>query len=93
MAGWLHALFSPKHGPALWGYLLGALVFSVLVLALLDRLPARSKRRLIATTTFLAGLYGEKGPGTVAVGRDVRLSSTRFEQSLIAGINPSGGSA
>jgi hypothetical protein len=28
-----------------------------LVLALLDRLPSRSKRRLIVTTTFLAGLY------------------------------------
>src|SRR5438874_6891262 len=40
--------------------------------------------------TFLAGLYGEKGPGTVAVGRDVRLSSTRFEQSLIAGLRSTG---
>src|SRR5262249_35058609 len=28
-----------------------------LILAVLDRLPSRSKRWLIATTTFLAGLY------------------------------------
>src|SRR5919109_884093 len=41
--------------------------------------------------TLLAKLYGEKGPGTVAVGRDVRLSSARYERSLIAGLRSTGG--
>src|SRR5437016_2959814 len=57
MPGSLHALFGPKHGPVVWLWILGGLVVSLVVLAALDRLPSRSKRRLIATTTFLAGLF------------------------------------
>src|ERR671938_887716 len=40
--------------------------------------------------TFLGTLYGEKGPGTVAVGRDVRVSSQRYERTLIAGLRSTG---
>jgi phosphomannomutase len=42
--------------------------------------------------TFLSGLpgAGEQGPGTVVVGRDVRLSSARFAAALIAGLRATG---
>src|SRR5262245_13963021 len=42
--------------------------------------------------TFLAALpgAGDRGPGTVAVGRDVRLSSARFAAALIEGLRATG---
>jgi phosphomannomutase len=41
--------------------------------------------------TFLATPRGgDKGPGTLAVGRDVRLSSARYATSLIAGLRSTG---
>ena len=40
--------------------------------------------------TFLARLYGDSGPGTLAVGRDVRLSSARYAKSLITGLRSTG---
>src|SRR5919204_4087682 len=41
--------------------------------------------------TFLASLRGwEQGPGTLAVGRDVRLSSPRYARALTAGLRSTG---
>lgn len=41
--------------------------------------------------TFLAGRRGgDRGPGTLVVGRDVRLSSERYERALIAGLCSTG---
>lgn len=44
--------------------------------------------------TFLVTLQGSAGgaggPGTIAVGRDVRLSSVRYAQALIAGLRATG---
>src|SRR4051812_24023284 len=42
--------------------------------------------------TFLAALpgAGAEGPGTVAVGRDVRLSSARFAAAMIEGLRATG---
>ena len=41
--------------------------------------------------TFLAGKHsGNEGPGTLAVGRDVRLSSARYAKTFIAGLRSTG---
>ena len=55
----LSILFSPADSAgALVAYLVGALLFSVLVLALLHKgLGWRGKRRLTMAVTFLAGLF------------------------------------
>jgi hypothetical protein len=57
MLRWLQSLFAPHPGPTVWYWIAGGLLFAVLVLAVLHRLPSRSKRRLIVVSTFLAGLF------------------------------------
>ncbi|GAB4459964.1 MAG: hypothetical protein OHK0029_23240 [Armatimonadaceae bacterium] len=50
-------MFTPKSGTELILYILGALVFSGIVLFLLTLLPVRFRKPLIALVTFLAGLF------------------------------------
>jgi hypothetical protein len=52
-----HTLFRPRPGAAVWFWILGGLLFAIALLAVMDRLPSRSKRRLIVVSTFLAGLF------------------------------------
>lgn len=53
----MSALFRPRHGGELLLFVLGSLVVAVLGLAVLHRTPARFKRWLTVTCTFVAGLY------------------------------------
>lgn len=46
-----------QNGPLLWVYIAGALVVSVALFFLLQLLPARFRKPLIALITFVAGLY------------------------------------
>jgi hypothetical protein len=45
------------HGPALVGGILGAVVFGILALVALSLTPPRLRKPLVATITFLAGLF------------------------------------
>jgi len=51
------ALFTPKHGPALWGFIAGALIAGLLLVAALAATPGRMRKPLIAAVTFLGGLF------------------------------------
>jgi len=50
-------LFTVKHGPALWGYIAGALAVSVVFFVLLQAVPGRFRKPLISLVTFFAGLF------------------------------------
>ncbi len=51
------SLFQPVQGWAWYGYIAGALVFSVVVILLLQLIPQRFRRNVIQTLTFLGGLF------------------------------------
>ena len=51
------SIFVPLHGGALWGAILGALVFGMLIVGLISLTPTRLRKPLIAAVTFLAGLF------------------------------------
>jgi hypothetical protein len=50
-------MFQPNLTPLWWGYVAGALVISVILLAVLSFLPPNLRKPLIAVITFLSGLY------------------------------------
>jgi hypothetical protein len=50
-------LFTPQHGPALWGCIAGAVIAGLLLVAALAATPGRARKPLIATVTFLGGLF------------------------------------
>ncbi|MBC8101587.1 MAG: hypothetical protein H7Z41_03255 [Cytophagales bacterium] len=50
-------MFSPAKGPALIGYIAGALVVSGLLFFALTLVPVKFRKPLISGITFLAGLY------------------------------------
>ncbi len=50
-------MFRPVQGPAVWGYIIGALVASGVIFFLLTLIPGRFRKPLIALITFLAGLF------------------------------------
>ncbi len=53
----LNQLFQPAHGTALAGYILGAIVFSLIVFAALMAVPPRFRRNIILMATFVGGLF------------------------------------
>ncbi len=50
-------LFTLQHGAALWLYIAGALALSAVFFVVLQILPGRFRKPLIALVTFLAGLF------------------------------------
>ena len=50
-------MFTSKHGPALLGYIAGALVVSGILFFALTLVPVKFRKPLIAAITFLGGLY------------------------------------
>ena len=50
-------MFTPHTGPALWGYIFGTLVVSGIIFFALTLVPGRGRKPLIASITFLAGLF------------------------------------
>ncbi len=51
------ALFRPQQGTALWLYIAGALAFSAMLFVILQGIPGRFRKPLVALVTFLAGLF------------------------------------
>lgn len=51
------SLFTPRHGSSLLLHILGAFAVSGLIFLVLTQVPARFRKPLIATVTFLAGLF------------------------------------
>lgn len=49
--------FGPKPPEVVLYYVIGAVLFSILVIVLLVNLPSRARKPLIAIVTFLAGLF------------------------------------
>ena len=50
-------MFTPKHGPALLGYIAGMLIVCGALFFALTLVPVKFRKPLIAAVTFLAGLY------------------------------------
>src|SRR5262245_47314245 len=53
----MQTLFRAHPGNMVWLWILGGLLVAIALLAVLDRLPSRSKRTLIVVSTFVAGLF------------------------------------
>lgn len=53
----MHNLFEPQHGTKLILYMAGALIAGLVVILLLQQTPPRLRRPLVATVTFLGGLF------------------------------------
>lgn len=49
--------FAPKPSEVLWYYVVGAVVFSMVLVVVVANLPSRARKPLIALVTFLAGLF------------------------------------
>ena len=50
-------LFTPKTGLTLWIYILGSLVFGILVFFLLGLVPKKARKPIIAIIVFVSGLF------------------------------------
>ena len=50
-------MFRPVTGPTLWLYILGALAASGVIFFVLQAIPSRLRKPLVALITFVAGLY------------------------------------
>ncbi len=50
-------MFTPKHGPALLGYIAATLIVTGILFFALTLVPVKFRKPLIAAITFLAGLY------------------------------------
>ncbi|MBW3622445.1 MAG: hypothetical protein KY468_03440 [Armatimonadetes bacterium] len=53
----MNFLFTPRPGPQVWLWVLGATILFGALLAFLHTLPGRQKKLLIVVSTFLAGLF------------------------------------
>ncbi|MCS6776168.1 MAG: hypothetical protein RMJ43_01325 [Chloroherpetonaceae bacterium] len=50
-------MFTPKTGAAWWGFVIGSLVLSAILVAVLQAVPQRFRRPIILTATFIGGLF------------------------------------
>lgn len=74
-------MFRPQTGPVLWLYIVGALAVSFVLFLLLQALPGRARKPLVALITFLAGLFFVV-EFVWPVGPDGANALTRFRQPI-----------